>query len=52
MNQKEEMYNDKENGGGGNYQSFESTRGDRVIVWVTVTLIVFAIGLAIYLCIK
>ena len=52
MNQKEEMYNDKENGGGGNYHSFESTRGDRVIVWVTVTLIVFAIGLAIYLCIK
>ena len=44
------MYNDKENGGGGNYHSFEATRGDRVIVWVTVTLIVFAIGLLI-LCV-
>ena len=52
MNQKEEMYNDKENGGGGNYHSFEATKGDRVVVLVTVTLIVFAIGLAIYLCIK
>lgn len=41
-----------ENGGGGNYHSFEATKGDRVIVWVTVTLIVVAIGLTIYLCIK
>lgn len=39
-----------EEGGGGNYHSFEATRGDRVIVWVTVTLIVFAIGLLI-LCV-
>ena len=50
MNQKEEKYNDKENGGGGNYHSFEATKGDRVIVWVTVTLFVFAIGLLI-LCV-
>ena len=41
-----------EEGGGGNYHSFEATKSDKAIVWVTVTLIAFAIGLVIYLCIK
>ena len=53
MNQKEEMYNDKENGGGGgNYHSFEATKTDKAIVWVTIALIAFAIGLTIFLCVK
>ena len=39
-----------EEGGGGNYHSFEVTRSDRVITWVTVVLIVVAIGLVI-LCV-
>ena len=52
MNQKEKMYNDKENGGGGNYHSFEATKTDKAIVWVTIALIAFAIGLTIFLCVK
>ena len=53
MNQKEEKYNDKENGGGGgNYHSFEATTTDKAIVWVTLALIAFAIGLTIFLCVK
>ena len=51
MNQKEEMYNDKENGGGGgNYHSFEATKSDKAIVWITIVLIAVAIGLLI-LCV-
>lgn len=41
-----------EEGGGGNYHSFEATKSDRVIVWVTLALIAFAIGLTIFLCVK
>ena len=53
MNQKEEKYNDRENGGGGgNYHSFEATITDKAIVWVTFALIAFAIGLTIFLCVK
>ena len=51
--QTEEQVQDhlqEETGGGGNYHSFEVTRSDRVITWVTVVLIVVAIGLVI-LCV-
>lgn len=41
-----------ENGGGGNYHSFEATKTDKAIVWVTIALIAFAIGLTIFLCVK
>lgn len=51
--QTEEQVQDhlqEETGCGNNYHSFEVTRSDRVITWVTVVLIVVAIGLVI-LCV-
>ena len=39
-----------EEGGGSNYHSFEATKGDKAIVWITVVLIAVAIGLVI-LCV-
>ena len=36
--------------GGGNYHSFEATKSDKAIVWITVVLIAVAIGLLI-LCV-
>ena len=39
-----------EEGGGGNYHSFEATKSDKAIVWITVVLIAVAIGLLI-LCV-
>ena len=41
-----------EEGGGSNYHSFEATKSDKAIVWVTLALIAFAIGLTIFLCVK
>ena len=39
-----------EEGGGSNYHSFEATKSDKAIVWITVVLIAVAIGLLI-LCV-
>ena len=51
--QTEEQVQDNlkdEEGGGGNYHSFEATKSDKAIVWITVVLIAVAIGLLI-LCV-
>lgn len=40
----------EETGGGNSYHSFEATKSDKAIVWITVVLIAVAIGLLI-LCV-
>ena len=50
--QVQDHLQDENGGGGGNYHSFEATKTDKAIVWVTFALIAFAIGLTIFLCVK
>jgi hypothetical protein len=50
--QVQDHLQDENGGGGGNYHSFEATKTDKAIVWVTLALIAFAIGLTIFLCVK
>ena len=50
--QVQDHLQDENGGGGDNYHSFEATKTDKAIVWVTLTLIAFAIGMTIFLCVK
>ena len=50
--QVQDHLQDENGGGGGNYHSFKATKTDKAIVWVTLALIAFAIGLTIFLCVK
>ena len=50
--QVQDHLQDENGGGGGNYHSFEATKTDKAIAWVTLALIAFAIGLTIFLCVK
>ena len=47
MNQKEEKYNDKENGGGGGQPKVEKeeTKGNKALTWITIAVVVaFAVA--------
>ena len=48
--QVQDHLQDENGGGGGNYHSFEATKTDKAIVWITIVLIAVAIGLLI-LCV-
>lgn len=50
--QVQDNLKDEEGGGGNSYHSFKATKTDKAVVWVTIALIAFAIGLTIFLCVK
>lgn len=52
MNQKEEKYNDKENGGGGGQPKVEKeeTKGNKTLTWITIAM-VLAFAVAVLLII-